>query len=612
MLGQTAPDSLLSLMQTRKDTIGIRAGFELNKYFINKKAQPDSVLFYTPTLIEKAAAIGDRFGETKGHAWIGNAYFFKQRYSEAILAYKQGLFLAVKYNQLLLEADLHNRIGACYNNQNKQGEAIVHLIEAAKAFEQLRDLAGQAQAYYGISISYKQQKQPAKRLKYSLKAAEIAEQLPSNESGLKTIIFASTATCLIEVDYTSNLSLNKAKRYADLGKKICEEFSLKNYLTEYQIVYSGYYYARKNYKKSIAEALSGLSLGVTKTDTERFNLYYRLAEGYREDKEIKLAYKYIDSAKMLNTAKSPMFAYILAQSEYRLNKMTGESQAALSSFEKLQQLKDSVLSIEKNKAINEVVEKYESELKDKKILALEKEQLKDILRIRTLIAIVAVLFLLFVLFVFIYRQRNIQSKLKISLAEQRLNRARMDPHFFFNVLTTLQGFVLKEDNKVAAASHISKFAAIMRASLESTYNEYCTIAQDAAFLKKYIELFLLKEEGWFLYDIIFDESIAELEVPAMLSQPFVENAINHGFKKRTEQGKLEIKYELASQYIRITITDNGVGVQNGEKSEHVSRASQIIKDRLTLLGKNKKDISVSYEPIKQGTQVIVQIPNHFA
>lgn len=590
--------------------MAVRAGFELNKYFVNKKGQPDSVLYYTPGLIEKAIALKDHFGESKGYAWMGNAHFFKRDYQNAVIWYEKGLTTAKRHGLLSLTADLYNRIGACYNNLNKQEIAIRYLIGAAKAYQQSGEDPGLAQAYYGISLAYKQQKQPAKRLYYSKQAATIAERLPSTENIKKAIIFASAATCLIETKPDDIPTLNEAKRYADMGFALCRLPNLSAYATQYYIVYSGYYYALKNYAASILNAQKGLTSAIKITDEERFNLYYRMAEGYREDKEIKLAYRYIDSAKSLSTAKNPMYAYNLAQCEYRLNKMSGESQAALTAFEKYQKLKDSILNVEKNKAINEVVEKYESELKDQKILQLEKKQLAEQLRMRTLVALCIVALLISVILIFGYRQRAIRSKLTETLAEQRLNRARMNPHFFFNMLSSLQGYILKEQDVYAAASYISKFAAIMRATLESTYQEYTTIEEDVVFLRKYIQLFLLKEDGWFEYELTYPPEMGHIELPIMIVQPFVENAIMHGFKNISHKGKLVIAYEVLEDNIRISVSDNGNGISDDvQKNKHVSRASQIIKDRLLLLGKHKNYIDLHYIPMAQGTKVVIQIPN---
>ena len=89
---------------------------------------------------------------------------------------------------------------------------------------------------------------------------------------------------------------------------------------------------------------------------------------------------------------------------------------------------------------------------------------------------------------FFIRQQSLKSKQTILETEQRLNRARMNPHFFFNALSALQSFALQENDGKALASNLSKFSHIMRETLESTYKEYVTIEQEKDFLNEYLEL----------------------------------------------------------------------------------------------------------------------------
>jgi hypothetical protein len=604
---QTVADSLMQLVQTRNDSTAIRAGFELNKYYINKMSQPDSVLFYTPNLIEKSIKIGDRFGETKGHVWIGNAYFYKRQYEEAIAAYKNGLVSAIRYQQLLIEADLHYRIGACYNNKNKQPQAIIHLIQAAKTFERLNDLPGQAQAYYAISLAYKHQKQPERRLEYSSKAAAIAEQLPISEGVKKAIIFASTAICLIELKPNDTAALATAKRYADLGMKICKEPGMGSYAIQYYIVYSGCFYAKKQFQQSIDAALKGLNSGIKMTEDERFNLFYRLAEGFREDKELKRAYAYIDSAKQLTVATEPINASNLAQSSYRLNKMSGASEAALKALEDYQKLQDSILNVEKTKALNEIVEKYESELKDEQILRLEQEQLANNLWLRSIMATAVIVILLLVIVLIYYQNRVTRNRLKWVEAEQRLNRVRMNPHFFFNALSTLQGIALKAENHQQTAIQIGKFAKLMRQTLEATYTEFVTLETEIEFLKQYLDVYASGDDRKFCYTIDVDDSLLDFKIPVMILQPFLENAIEHGISKAEELGMIALTFTGTKQGIEILINDNGKGIiDDNVVKTHLSRATQIIRDRLTLLSNTNAGFNIKSN--NTGTAVIIHLP----
>jgi sensor histidine kinase YesM len=208
-----------------------------------------------------------------------------------------------------------------------------------------------------------------------------------------------------------------------------------------------------------------------------------------------------------------------------------------------------------------------------------------------LIGIVAAIVLLLVVIVFFYRQSVIKNQLNTIEIEQRLNRVRMNPHFFFNALASLQSLSLSDSKRESVPGFISKFSKIMRQSLESTFNELDTIENEISFLTDYLELQKLRSENRFNYAFDIDDSIEtnELMIPGMILQPFIENSIEHGFKAIAHEGLITISFTKSGQSLKITIMDNGQGIKNNEEHKaYPSRATQIIKDRLFLLNKTYK------------------------
>jgi LytS/YehU family sensor histidine kinase len=213
---------------------------------------------------------------------------------------------------------------------------------------------------------------------------------------------------------------------------------------------------------------------------------------------------------------------------------------------------------------------------------------------------------------FFLRQQSLKHKKNILETEQRLNRARMNPHFFFNALTTLQKVALRDNDGQAMASNLSKFSNIMRETLESTYKEYVTIEQEMEFLNEYLEVQKIRFPQTFSYNVNADKSleIDELLIPAMIIQPFVENSIEHGFAGVNYPGNVSVSFEQENKDLLIRITDNGKGLSTTvkENNEHISRASQIIKDRIYLLNiKLKTKASFSIDNAASGKGVIVKI-----
>jgi LytS/YehU family sensor histidine kinase len=213
---------------------------------------------------------------------------------------------------------------------------------------------------------------------------------------------------------------------------------------------------------------------------------------------------------------------------------------------------------------------------------------------------------------FFLRQQSLKHKQKILETEQRLNRARMNPHFFFNALASLQSFALRENDGKAIASNVSKFSHIMRETLESTYKEYVTIEQEMEFLTEYLTLQQIRFPDKFTYEVTANETleIDDLVIPSMIIQPFVENSIEHGFAGIDYPGHVRIYFSKGTNEILIEVTDNGKGLMTTakENNEHISRASQIIKDRIYLLNiKLKTKAGFSIDNNKDGKGVIVKI-----
>ena len=155
----------------------------------------------------------------------------------------------------------------------------------------------------------------------------------------------------------------------------------------------------------------------------------------------------------------------------------------------------------------------------------------------------------------------------------------------------------------------------MRETLESTYKEYVTIKQEVEFLKEYMEIQKMRFSQMFTYALMVDGEIdpADVMIPSMIIQPFIENSVEHGFAGIDYPGEIRVDFKQHNKSILIEIKDNGKGLLlPGEKNnEHISRASQIIKDRIYLLNiklKTKADFSIDNDPLGKGVIVKINLP----
>lgn len=175
--------------------------------------------------------------------------------------------------------------------------------------------------------------------------------------------------------------------------------------------------------------------------------------------------------------------------------------------------------------------------------------------------------------------------------QQRLFRAQMNPNFTSNILFTIQDLIL--ENKEKANKYLIKFSRLLRLNLENSMKNYTLIEKEIEVLSKYLDLQQLRFPNKFKYQInTNDLEVDLLSIPPMLIQPFVENAIEHGFKGIDYIGK---------------ITDNGVGLSaTNNKENHRSASTLLIKSLLKNM--INQEVTIKNNTNGKGTIVVFNIP----
>lgn len=210
--------------------------------------------------------------------------------------------------------------------------------------------------------------------------------------------------------------------------------------------------------------------------------------------------------------------------------------------------------------------------------------------------------------VFNFRLRQVRERAQLNqrIAQVKMEalRSQMNPHFVFNCLSSLKLFVEKNETE-KASDHISKFAALLRRVLDDarTETETVPLERELDTLQRYVELEMIrfKDKFSFHLDISPDVDIYQAEVPPLILQPFVENAILHGLQNRPgNSGLLEVRVRQEEEQLRIEIEDNGVGRE----------AAQAIKDRSPVKrqshGLNVTAERLDYFTQKTGTRTSIE------
>ena len=206
--------------------------------------------------------------------------------------------------------------------------------------------------------------------------------------------------------------------------------------------------------------------------------------------------------------------------------------------------------------------------------------------------------------------------------ELRALRSQMNPHFIFNSLNSIKSFTLNNDAE-SANFYLTKFSKLIRQVLDNSRNEKIPLKNEIETLTLYMDMEKLRVGDKFDYEINVNEDaeIEFIEIPPMLIQPYIENAIWHGLMPKETKGKVKINILQEEKYLKISIEDNGIGrekaakLQSMEGNTHKSFGMKITNERLDILKQlNNIDAKVLIEDLKDndgnasGTKVILAIP----
>lgn len=213
-----------------------------------------------------------------------------------------------------------------------------------------------------------------------------------------------------------------------------------------------------------------------------------------------------------------------------------------------------------------------------------------------------------------------QQRLANNLLALKSLRSQMNPHFIFNALNSVNSFIATNDERTAN-KYLSDFSQLMRAVLENSEEDFIPLKKEIELLQLYTKLEHFRFQDKFEYSIDVDESVnvEEFQIPPMLLQPYIENAVWHGLRYKKEKGHLNISIKPKSKdEITITILDDGIGrtrskqMKTENQKKQNSKGMNNIKKRVAILNEMYKDkVDVTIEDYQHsedaGTKVVVTL-----
>jgi len=552
--------------------------------------------------LKKAVDNNDNKGVADTYVGIANDYFDQGNYakSEEFLVKARNIYKNLNDKKNL--EIVTRKIAQSQEKQNKITPAISNYSMAAEMSYTEKSRAVNANDVARLSSPTVEQKAEAIQDNINI-------SLKGKDKGDLAASYSQMADVNIQQKDIPRAEENLNSAYA-ISKKEAPQQAL-----EINQKLTNFYVENRNFEKAIEAKKKVLKEDFVKENSqEKVNQIQELADIYIKKNDPEEAVVLLKNAYGIALEKGHTLE--AQKSVKRLDSLynrSGNTDASMLLYRDFLGKLPDLVSKDRSLVDNKVLEDTEQ-----RISQLEKErELKDALIRRKNVfnySLIGVLILLTGLIIFIFRTlKKVQIKNK-KIALQSLRR-EMNPHFIFNSLNSVNHFIAT-NNELEANQYLTKFSKLMRGVMENSTEDFIPFQQELDLLQNYLALEKTRFADKFDYKVEVDErlNMQSLKVPGMLVQPFLENAVWHGLRYRSEKGFLKLNFEKEAQHLKITIEDNGIGIEESkkQKTQHQKtregRGMKNTLERIKLLNDlYKKDITSSIKDKENGSGVLVTI-----
>ena len=292
-----------------------------------------------------------------------------------------------------------------------------------------------------------------------------------------------------------------------------------------------------------------------------------IAELYLAENRVREAEKFIEVSKKFIDSETPAntTANVFKKSA-EIAQKKGRMDQALADLDKYVEAKEkSIKSLEEElQAQIDIVtaqQKIDISLKDISINEKEEQLVRGQVKTQKIVIGLLSTLLIASLIFFYFLYKNTLAKRE---ANQRLLlkslRTQMNPHFIFNALNSVNNFIAKNDEK-AANKFLSDFSRLMRKVLDYSQKDFITFEEEIELNELYLKLEHFRFRDKFEYQFVnkIEDQSFDLDIPPMLIQPFIENAVWHGLRYKESMGSLWVSVDKQKNNLLVTIKDDGIG-----------------------------------------------------
>lgn len=398
------------------------------------------------------------------------------------------------------------------------------------------------------------------------------------------------------------------------------------------------YREQKDYNKAATNFNQALVFYESTGNKESIaSVYHNVGTVFQKQRKYANALNYLERSieirKQFGSKNQIYNTYRVMSSVY---KDVGKTNESLRYMELYLDYLDSNTTLQAATKIAELSELYRSEQRERLILSqadsierqrqekvltstkLENSQLRNNFQMYIILAFLIIIVLAGIIGFYRWNQTKIKQQQREAEMSQTLLRAQMNPHFVFNAMSVIQSYIYENDT-VNSSKFLVNFSRLMRLILENSPKEFIPLETEVEILQKYLETQKLRFEDRFEFDIHVSEEInsEHVMIPPMITQPFIENAIEHGQLHTIEGGFIHVSFMKVNDLLQILIEDNGIGRKGSEMNKkskaHKSMAMNITRERIDNLNKKHRTegfllVEDFNKELKTGTKVLISLP----
>ncbi|GAB1308479.1 hypothetical protein KH5_11620 [Urechidicola sp. KH5] len=478
---------------------------------------------------------------------------------EAVNHYKKGLQLAEANDVEEKITDLNDKIGYSFSSQGETEVAESFYSNSLKSTDSIETIE-QARSRNSVADFYADQRAYDKEIELRKQTLSAVEGIQLEEAAKEPPVEISAQKLNLDIGnaYLNKGDLAEAEPYLE---KSIEEASKANDLET---------------QKDALQKLSELNRAAGKSDEalEKYQEYAKLVDVLYQQKEQEIK-------------EAVSLGIELTNKQNRIN------------------------SLEKDRELSETRYNFFQSQRD---LTVESYRRQQVIIYALLSGVLLLIFSLFWMY-----KSNKQRRFANNLLALKSLRSQMNPHFIFNALNSVNSFVAQNDER-AANRFLTDFSRLMRSVLDNSEEDFIPLSKEIELLSLYLKLEHSRFADKFDYTLDIDKQIEidAFEIPPMLLQPYVENAVWHGLRYKKEVGYLRVVFKQQDIHtVEIVIEDNGIGRNQSKllKTQHQknqqSKGMGNIKKRIAILNTmygNK--VAVRIEDLLKdntGTKVILTL-----